>query len=471
MKNKLLLSAALALSVSTFAQSTYTGDWQGILKAGQDIPVVFHMDGDALSATLDVPTQGAKRIPCSKVFINGEKMSITIDVIKVNVEGERINDSTINGLWMQNGASVPLVLTKSSTPIKVNEKPQTPQPPYSYNSEDIVYQNTDNSMQYGATITYPKDGNRHPAVILITGSGPQNRDEQIGNHKPFMVIADHLTKKGYVVLRVDDRGIDQTSAGSKGATSQDFANDVIVAIDYLKTRKEVDQKKIGLLGHSEGGMIAPIVAQMRPKDVSFIILNAGPGTKVIDLMTEQNKAFLKSMGLVDSVVDQYCVLYKQVMSIVATAKDTQTAAQQITAAVDKWVKNTDKGIVQITTGITNDETQAQVTQQFIGAAGEPWFKYFLSYDPAPVLKDLSIPVLALYGEKDIQVVAEPNQKGMEDALSKSKSKDYKVIVIPGVNHLFQECTQCTVQEYGNLDQTIAPKVLNTISDWMDQCLK
>lgn len=471
MKNKLLLITALTLSVAATAQSKYTGDWQGILKAGQDIPVVFHLDEGSKSATLDVPTQGAKKIPCSNVFFNDNMMSLSVDMISVKVDGERINDSTINGRWMQNGATVPLVLTKSSAPIKTIEKPQTPLPPYSYNSENIVYHNADESMQYGATITYPKDGNRHAAVILITGSGAQNRDEQIANHKPFLVIADYLTKKGYVVLRIDDRGIDETSAGPKGATSQDFAKDVAVAIDYLKTRKEVDAKKIGLLGHSEGGMIAPMVAQMRPNDVNFVILNAGPGIKGIDLMTEQNKAFLMSMGLVDTVVDRYCELYREVMTIVTTAKDTQTAGPKVRTAMDKWISKTEKGVVQITTGITDDASRDKVANQFIKIAEEPWFKYFVNYDPAPALQNLSIPVLALFGEKDIQVVATSNKKGMDDALAKSKSKDYKTVIIPGVNHLFQECKQCTVQEYATLEQTIAPKVLNTISDWMDQRLK
>lgn len=471
MRHTLLLFTALALTLTSFAQSEYTGNWQGVLKAGQDIPVIFHIDGDSKSATLDVPTQGAKKIPCSKVFFNGDKMSMFVDMINVNIEGTKVNDSTIDAKWMQNGATVPVKLTKSTKPIETPEKPQTPRPPFAYNSENVIYHNNDKSMQYGATITYPKDDKRHPAVVLITGSGAQNRDEQIGNHKPFMVIADHLTKKGYIVLRVDDRGVDETSKGPEGATSADFAKDVIAGIDYLKTRKEVDQNKIGLLGHSEGGMIAPMVAQMRPNDVSFVILNAGPGVKGIDLMITQNKAFLMSMGLVDSVVDRYCVLYKELMSIVSTAKDTTTAGPKVRAAIDNWVSTTDKGVVLMTTGINSDAERNKVAKQFTELAAQPWFKYFIQYDPAPALQDLSIPVLALFGEKDIQVVPEPNSQGMENALNKSKSKDHEVIVVPEVNHLFQECTKCTVQEYSSLEQTISPDVLNTISDWMDKRLK
>lgn len=468
----IFLTALLCFQLSSFAQSKYYGSWQGTLNVGKELKVIFTItaEKDKTFATLAVPEQGASGIKSSELVINKDSLKIVFDQAKVTYLGVLKDDTHIEGKWKQNGLPFPLNLEKTDKAFEYN-RPQNPQPPYSYNSEDIIYHNADQSIKYGATITTPKDDEKHPAIILISGSGQQNRDEEIFGHKPFAVIADHLTKNGYVVLRVDDRGMNETTGDLSKATSADFAIDVMVSLDYLKTRKEVDVKKIGLLGHSEGGMIAPLVAAQRPKDIDFIILTAGPGVKVTQLMTEQNKATLTSMGILNSWADEYCKLYKFMLETMQTAPDKDAYSKTINDAIDQWEDTTKEIIVKNTTGITNEASQQKYANEFVKLYDNSWMRYFVSYDPKPTLEKLKCKVLALNGEKDIQVLPESNLAGIEAALKNSKSKDYTVKEIPGVNHLFQECTKCTVQEYAQLEHTIKPEVLDIITNWLDEHVK
>lgn len=468
---KLLLSfITILLSFSAFAQDQFTGDWEGSLNVGQSLVVILHIEGAEPAATMDIPAQGAADIACSKVIIDGDKFSFTIPIIKASYTGTLNTEKIIEGTFAQNGMEFPLDL-KYKGVTKQIAHPQTPEPPYPYHSEDVVYKNADGSMEYGATITYPKEGKKFPAVLLITGSGAQNRDEEIKGHKPFAVIADQLTKNGYAVLRVDDRGVGKTSKGANDATSADHAKDVYAGITYLKSRKEIKKKKIGLLGHSEGGMIAPIVATEHPKDVGFIILLAGAGVNLIDGMTAQNIAYRKSLNMPENVAEEYGALYKEMAGIIVRADSKEQASTEINSAVDKWKKTANPMTVQYTTGITDEVSQKEFVGKFADMYDGAWFRYLLGFDPQPVLSKVECPVLAIFGEKDIQVLAVPNSKGMEEALAKAPTKNYKIVTIDGVNHLFQECKLCTVAEYGKLEQTISPKALNLITNWMNENVK
>ncbi len=467
-----LTALALFIQLNLFAQNQLDGSWQGTLSFGKEIKVIFTfatIAGNTV-ATLDVPEQGASGIKSSEVMINGDSVKVVFDQAKITYTGVIKDAEHIKGKWKQNGFPFPCELKKMEKEFKY-DRPQTPEPPFSYNSEDVIYHNTDKSIKYGATITTPKDDKKHPAIILISGSGQQNRDEELFGHKPFAVIANHLTKNGYVVLRVDDRGMGETTGDLKKATSADFAKDVMVSLDYLKNRKEVDKKKIGLLGHSEGGMIAPLVAVERPKDIDFIILTAGPGVKVTQLMTEQNKATLISVGIVSSWAEEYCKLYEYMLNAIATAPNKEAYSAQINEAISTWRDSTKELIVKNTTGITDEASQKKFANQFVKLYDNSWMRYFVSYDPQPVLEQLRCKVLALNGGKDIQVLPESNLAGIEAALKNSKSKDYTIKEIPGVNHLFQECDKCTVQEYGQLTQTIKPEVLEIITNWLDEQVK
>lgn len=471
MKKLILLTAVLFTTMQLNAQSRFVGKWQGILSAGQELTIVFHIEGksdDSLTAKLDVPTQKATGILCSGVTADGDHITINMKALNGGYEGVLTDAEHIEGMWIQNGMSLPLTLTTKDELVRVN-RPQTPKPPFTYNSEDIIYYNADSSIRYGATITTPKDDKQHPALILITGSGAQNRNEEIFGHKPFAVIADHLTKKGYVVLRVDDEGVGKTTGNPRTATTADFAKDVMAGLTYLKTRKEVNKKKIGLLGHSEGGLIAPMVANMSD-DIDFIILMAGPGIKITQVMTEQNLAILESTGLNKTAVVQYGELYKQLVEIVAF-NEGEEAISKMNTVIDKWIAKTDSATVLELTNITDEASKSKFVHEFAKLGSNPWYKYFLAYDPGPALRKLDCKVLALNGSKDIQVVSTSNLAGIKTALKESKVKNYEVKELEGLNHLFQECKTCTSAEYAQLEQTIKPEVLEIISDWLDKNVK
>lgn len=461
---------ALAIGVNGYAQSPLVGAWEGSMNVGQELRLVFRIQeaNGKLSGTMDSPDQKVTGIPVSSITSTADSVFIDMSNIGITYAG-KYDNTAIAGVFKQSGMNLPLELKKTATPTEI-VKPQTPKPPFTYTSEDVTFTNADKSISYGATITMPKMIDRkYPAVLLVTGSGPQNRDEEIMGHKPFAVIADYLTNRGYVVLRVDDRGVGQTTGDRSNATTADFAKDASAAIDYLKTRKEVDAKRIGILGHSEGGMIAPMVASER-KDIDFIVLLAGPGVKITELMEDQNAAVLKSSGLDEAVVNDYIKLYRSVEQVIITANSTQEARNRMQQALGVWQKAVPK-TSQDAVGITDEKAAQQMIDEFAKVYENKWYNYFMKADPQPYLQKLSCKVLALNGEKDIQVLAKPNLEGIRQALMKSKSKKWETEELPGLNHLFQACKTCTSQEYAQLDETISPAVLIMVGDWLDKEVK
>jgi pimeloyl-ACP methyl ester carboxylesterase len=461
----LFLVAVLAFTFSP-AQKNIEGAWEGKLTIGNNsLRLVFHLkkEGDGFSGTMDSPDQGAKGIGLSKVELTNDTLLMEIASIGGKAIGRIVNDSTIHGKWVQ-GMSLPLELKKVAAPSTVN-RPQTPKPPFAYTSEDVVYHHPAKSIQYGATVTIPNGAGPFPAMILITGSGPQNRDEELLGHKPFAVLADYLTKQGYVVLRVDDRGIGQTTGKMDSATSRDFAEDVKVGLDYLKGRQEVEKTKIGMLGHSEGGMIAQIVAAERP-DVAFVISLAGPGQKIDELMLEQNKAVMLAAGTPNEAVDEYLKLYKSLLPAIVYAPSDSTAKLAATVLFGQWMKAAPRKTVVMTTGVTSEKDIPNFVNRFTETLRSPWFTYFLQYDPGPFIRKMKAAVLVLNGEKDIQVASKPNLDGWRASLAKSGVKKYDIVELEGLNHLFQHCTTCTIAEYGQLEETFAPEALEAIGLWL-----
>lgn len=468
--NKLLPFLLLGLSTPVIAQHKIAGDWQGILNVpGSELHVVFHIK-DSSGTTMDVIEQGVNDIPASGVILNGDSVRINISKLGAYFAGKINSTDEIKGRWFQGGASLPMDIRRNEKPVALKlNRPQTPKAPFSYISEDVIFQNADKSIQYGATLTLPKGTGPFPAILLISGSGAQNRDEELFGHKPFAVIADHLTSHGYAVLRVDDRGVGKTSGERTSTTSADYVKDAAAAVDYLNSRKEINKKKIGLAGHSEGGMIAQILATQR-KDIDFLIFLAGPGIKSTELMMEQNGAILKRGGASDEIVTEYLKLYNSITQGVVAAKTTTEVKSNIADAIKKWRAVTDPQIVMATTGITDNTSEdvvaEKISQQFI----DPWIRYFLAYDPQPYLEQINAKVLALNGDKDVQVISASNLKGIETALSKSKAK-YTTKELPGLNHLFQTCSRCTVDEYAKLEETFAPMALNVMVEWLDKNVK
>lgn len=467
---KTLFSALLAfIAVAAAAQDNtgFIGTWSGTLNLGVELRIVFHIKETAaggLLSSADSPDQSAYGLKCDTTIVSGGQLSIEMRALRASFSGKLLNDSTIEGKFKQTN-EVPLLLTKGEKLAKRN-RPQTPQPPFPYKSENVEYDNGNKSMHYGATITIPPGKAPFPAIVLISGSGPQNRDEEIIGHKPFAVIADAFAKKGIMVLRVDDRGTGKTSGKFQGATTADFADDVEASLNYLLSRPEADKSKIGLVGHSEGGMIAPMVAAKR-KEVSFIILLAGPGTKTIDLMSEQNVAILLSQKTSKVAADAYGSLYKQIATAIVHSSDSVAATIAAKQVLNNWVTTTDIEIIR-QLGFSTEKQQQDYVRSMVESLSEKWFKYFLSFDPAVYLQRLHCKVLALNGDKDVQVVSSSNLPAIQAALKKSKSKSYETKELPGLNHLFQHCTKCTLQEYGELEETFAPEALKIMTDWIDK---
>ena len=462
--------AGLVAVFSAFGQKNVSGIWQGML-TGTQFRLVFHIteDKNGLSASLDSPDQGVMNIKASTITLKGDSVTISFNRPTVTYQGKIANDSSIDGTWIQNNVNASLHLNRTAQAIVLN-RPQTPRPPFPYKSQDVIYFNPDKSIQYGATITIPEGKGPFPAALLITGSGQQNRDEEIFGHKPFAVIADYLTRNGYIVLRVDDRSIGQTTGNFATSTSRDFANDAEISLDYLKQRPEVNANKIGLIGHSEGGMIAQVIAAER-KDIAFIISLAGPGEKITGLMTHQDSAVLASAGMSKNYVAVYSELYGKLLPAIVAAGSKSDAADTARAVMDQWINRSPKEIVLATTGIHDDASKDKLINKFVDQLYTPWWRYFLTYDPAPNIKKSNAQVLVLNGDKDIQVIAATNLPAWEEALKKSRSKSYEIKKLPGLNHLFQHCMLCTVPEYGKLEETFAPEVLSLMVTWLNAHVK
>ena len=447
------------------AQTGVIGIWEGKMNAGVELRMIFHFYKDEknqMAATMDCPDQGIKDVKANSLKIDNDSIYLEVRQFNVTYSGKLIGDSIIIGSFKQ-GTPLPLTFRKVKS-VTITKKPQTPVPPFPYLIEDLVYQNGDKSISYGATITIPQGKGPFPAVLLLTGSGQQNRDEEMLGHKPFAVIADHLTRNGFIVLRVDDRGMGKTTGDVLSATTLDFAKDATTSFEYLKSRKEVNQSKIGLIGHSEGGMIAQILGAER-NDLSFIIMLAGPGENNIKLMEDQNRAILTKAGLSEEYINSYLPFYRNFLTTILTS-DQGSVLNNLTKVVDDWIAATPKNVVTATTGISDETTKQRFINQFRNQVDRPWFRYFLSYDPAVNLKKIKAKVLALNGSNDIQVVSKGNLAAIEQALKQGQSAGYEIKELPGLNHLFQECKSCTVAEYGQLDQTISPVVLQIITEWM-----
>ncbi len=451
---------------SCFAQKPI-GIWQGKLVVGRELSIIFHISGteDRLSATLAVPEQGAKGIQVNSVKLTGDSIHLDLMVLRGAYKGKFIDDSTINGIWIQ-GIEVPLLLKKVQE-IKKPFRPQTPTPPFPYRSENVIFYNQDSTIRYGGTITIPNEKANYPAVLLLSGSGQQNRDEELFDHKPFAVLADFLTKNGVIVLRVDDRGTGETTGELKNATTAVFSDDAMVAFSYLKKIPEVNKHKMGLLGHSEGGMIAQMLAAGRD-DVDFVILMAAPGEKGSDLMVSQNRAILKTSGIPQAFIEPYLDLYKKMMDAIVTGADDSSVRTSAVKILDDWMLKNSREVVTATTGITDDASRNNFIDGFTKQAGQPWFKFFMKYDPAQYIPLIKGKVLAVNGDKDVQVVSATNLPRIESLLKKGKSKKYVVKELKGLNHLFQKCNNCTVEEYGQLEETLSPVFLYELLQWLQK---
>ncbi|PUB33494.1 hypothetical protein C8J95_10386 [Elizabethkingia sp. YR214] len=347
--------------------------------------------------------------------------------------------------------------------IKPN-RPQEPQEPYPYYSEDITFENKQAGINLAGTLTLPKKEGIFPAVILISGSGPQDRNEELAGHKPFLVLSDYLTRNGIAVLRYDDRGTALSGGDFKSATSVDLATDVESALAYLKTRKEIDQKKIGLIGHSEGGLIAPLVA-VKSKGVAFIVMLGGPRIPGDKILLIQQRLIAKASGKSEKEIRGTERINREIFDVVKGSSDIEQLKIDLRSDLKKFLSANPN--LRMNEGMTDDEF---INSQ-VDAYTTPWMQYFIKYNPKPILEKVKIPVLALNGEKDLQITPKENLKAIKKALRKAKNKNITIKEIQDLNHLFQESDTGALQEYQRIEQTYSPIALAEVLDWLNLQIK
>lgn len=447
--------------ISTAFSQDLTGSWYGQLDIqGTKLKINFHVSEKEgiYTTTMDSPDQGAIGIPTTKTIVNNNILEIILKEMKINFIGELKGDK-IDGAFKQAGMEFPLILSKIKI---VSEKPKTrPQDPkksYNYKSEDVYFTNSKaNNIKLVGTLTLPKNVKKPAVAILISGSGPQNRNSEIFNHRPFLVIADYLTNNGIAVLRFDDRGVAKSEGTQKGATSKDFATDVEAAVKYLKTRNDIDTKKIGLIGHSEGGLIASMVVS-KNKDVVFVVLLASPGVDGGEVLRTQTKKALELAGSSQEHIDFNDKLSNEIYSLVKSISNVDNLKLEIT---NHLKKASEIAPLSIATQLTDINIKNQVK-----TVTSPWMMYFIKTNPKQFLEKVTCPVLAINGAKDFQVIADLNLNGIKSALS--KNKDVTIKKLEGLNHLFQTCETGAFNEYAQIEETFSPKALEIIKNWINK---
>ncbi len=458
MKKITLILLSILSTLSIYGQDI-TGQWNGALKVQEtQLRLVFNVTktDNVVSSTMDSPDQGAKGIPTTTTSFENSILKITIANAKIEYEGTLRKDDIIVGTFKQGGQSFPMNLSKKIIEKEKLARPQEPIKPYSYYSEDITFENKKAGVSLAGTLTLPKKDGVFPVVILISGSGPQNRDEELLGHKPFLVLSDFLTKNGIAVLRFDDRGTGKSSGDFKEATTFDFAKDVEYAIEYLQKRKEINKDKIGLIGHSEGGIIAPIIASEN-EDIDFIVLMAGSALRGDKLLLLQKYKIETQMGINRQLIESNQQIFAGAYEIIL---NESIENELVSDTLSKY--------------FTSKYGQALPEKQkiaLINQLSSPWMINFIRLDPAVYLSKVNCPVLAINGSKDIQVPSKENLEIIKDNFRKTENTSVKVKELEDLNHLFQECETGSISEYGTIEQTISPIALKEILNWINIHIK
>lgn len=444
-----ILTSFATVAVMTMAQAAPAADlagvWEGrISVGGQAIRIVFRVDA-AGNAVMDSPDQGARGIAVDRPTIEGGVVRFVVPVIHGQFEGTRSDDGqTLTGALSQGGVTLPLILTRTAATATLAARPQTPAPPFPYRGEAVVFDNASApGVRLAGTLTLPEGAGPFPAAILITGTGPQDRDETIEGHKSFAIWADALTRRGVAVLRFDDRGVAASTGNFGAATGVDFASDVKAVFDGLVARPDIDPAKVGLIGHSEGATFAHLAMEdgLSP---AWLVTLAGPAVSGEETIQEQQRRIATAVGLPAEEVERTNALQRRVMAAVAANADDAGAVRR---AVEPLL---------LESGL-NPGDAARTAAVLSGG----WYRGMVAYDPADAIRGTRVPMLAVYGGKDVQVPADQNAP----AIARLKP-DADVVVLPGLNHLFQPAETGLMAEYGQIETTLDPSVIRVVVDWV-----
>jgi pimeloyl-ACP methyl ester carboxylesterase len=432
------------------------GLWQGAVEThGMRLRFQLHISHDtegSLIAALDSLDQGVTGLPANHVTLKDPIFHFEIPSVAGVYEGT-LNPAknAITGKWSQTSAdNLPLDFNRSDQTLELR-RPQTPARPFPYVEEEVTFSGGTAGNVLAGTLTLPKGEGPFPAVLLIAGSGPQDRDESLATHRPFLLIADALTRKGIAVLRYDKRGVGKSTGNPDTATTMDLAADAQSALAFLKSRKEIDGSRIGLIGHSEGAIIAPYMAG-HSKEVKWLVLLAAPATTGEKTLLNQSELIGRAGGLSDEQLEASLGFDQAAYALVRKEKDPNALAEKLVALVKE-------------TGLDAALPPAALETQ-LRMLASPWFRFFLDYDPFPNLKAVNCPVLALYGQKDLQVAPKANLPLVQKALHDSMNTQAETRELPELNHLFQHAYTGTPAEYAAIEETFSPEALLLIVDWV-----
>jgi uncharacterized protein len=436
------------------------GTWQGVLAVGafrERMSFVIGRDSTGgLHGTIRMLDQGGVELPAA-VAAHGDTLSFTIAAQHISYSGvmTTVGDS-VRGTFMQGSNSIPLTFGRSTLESVSVGRPQDPKPPFPYHTEEVTVP-SDGGVRLAGTVVIPEGPGPFPAVVFVTGSGPQDRDEALMGHRPFLVIADYLARHGIASLRYDDRGFAKSTGTFEMATSADFAADAEAALHFLQHVRGIARDRVGIVGHSEGGLIGPMVAA-RTRDVAFLVLMAGPGMPGDSLSLLQLRR-LASSSTPSAQVDAQVDNNRRLFHAVSGARDSADAVARVLAVGQ-----------EIIGALPENQRAAAASRldQTIPKLVNPWMRYFLRYDSRTALRNVRVPVLALGGTLDTQVPARENLSGIDAALKAAGNTDYRIVELPNLNHLFQTATNGTPSEYATIEETIAPQVLDLIASWINQ---
>ena len=396
---------------------------------------------NGFSATLDVPAQGAYDVPVDKTVFQDNHLQLTLSAMGASYSGT-LKGEVIEGEFTQHGMTFPLNLARGEKETP-KARPQDPQPPFNYRAEEVTFTNKKEGNTLAGTLTIPEGNGPFPAVVLVSGSGQQNRDEELMNHRPFWVIADYLSRRGIAVLRYDDRGMGGSGGEVEMATSLDFSYDVEAAFDFLRGQKHIDASRVGILGHSEGGIINFMVSARRP-EVAFVISLAGPAVNGVELLIAQGEAINRASGMTDEMIAFSSTASRQMYDIIEASNDRREADSLLRQLVKGWGYG------------------EELTEQTVSQLTMPWMYYFLKYDPTEAIVKTNCPALLLNGSKDVQVVAAQNLPAYEQIITEHAKTNMTLREMPNLNHLFQHCETGSPNEYFTIDETISVEVLEMI---------
>jgi uncharacterized protein len=445
------------------AAPAVAGDWLGALAVGAvELRLALHVEqteDGGLHAMLDSIDQGAK-IPVERIGVEGSDVTLALPAIGAAFAG-RLDaaGSTIEGTWTQGGRELPLTFSRTAEPTVLN-RPQEPRPPFPYAAEEVTFRNEAAGLRLAGTLLVPPGEGPFPAVLFVSGSGPQDRDEQVMGHRPFLVLADHLARRGIASLRYDDRGAGASEGDHMGSTVTEFAADAAAALAFLAARPEVDRRAVGILGHSEGGVTGPRVAAASG-GVDFLVLLAPPAVPIDRLLLRQGDDILRLGGAGEELIERAAMNRRAYLDLV---RDEELDDEELAATLRERAATA-------VAAYSPEERAAlglddAAVDQSIAMATTAWFRSILREDPAVWLRRIDVPVLALFGGKDVQVAADDNAAALRTALAAGGNDEVEIEVYPGLNHLFQHADTGAIDEYGKIEETMAPEVLERIGGWI-----